>query len=289
MADKDKYKTVKKLCETCGNEFLITPSDAKRGRGKFCSLACSRPGASKCNHTFFREPSPAMAWVLGLVFSDGCLLEGHKGHRARLSIKSIDYQMLYAARRVSENETKIFNSGQTQTGKRVYRLEWSHPQIISDVKMLGITPRKSLTAEFPRSLPRKYWIDFIRGLFDGDGHVSAYKDKRRKMSFVRQWVLLGTHNMLEPIPNVFGLKNTIHPYQKIFRLRYYSLGDLRSIYEQLYYAKELPCLERKKQKFLEAITVGVDSPIEVDSFKRENHGLQQVNGYTKGRYFPSLS
>lgn len=102
MIDRDtKYKTIPKTCETCGSVFFITPSDNKRGRGKFCSQLCHRPHATKCNEGFFGKPSPEMAWVLGVVFTDGCLSKARNSHRSRLSIKSIDYQLLDTMRRIS--------------------------------------------------------------------------------------------------------------------------------------------------------------------------------------------
>ena len=37
---KAKSKLVKRICETCGKDFLVKPSVIKRGYGKFCSQEC---------------------------------------------------------------------------------------------------------------------------------------------------------------------------------------------------------------------------------------------------------
>lgn len=283
MIDRDaKYRTIPKTCITCGQSFLVTPSDAKRGRGKFCSSACNRPNAIECNEKFFDVTSPEMAWVLGLVFSDGNLSDSQSGRRARLSIKSIDYQLLDTVKHISENGCGIYKDGITSSGNEIYRLEWSHPQIISSIQRWGIVPRKTLNSGFPSALPKGMWSDFIRGLFDGDGCVHLSMDKRRKSSYLRQCCFLGTQDLLRPIPIHFGLDDKIIPYRAIAKLVYYKVSDLRKIFDAMYYSKDVPCLERKRVKFEQAISVGIDTPIVVQAFER-NGG--NVSGYNRFRAY----
>lgn len=283
MIDRDvKYKTIPKICETCGSSFFITPSDDKRGRGKFCSQLCHRPHATECNERFFDEPSPEMAWVLGLVFTDGCLSEARNSHRSRLSIKSIDYQLLETVRSVSENNGRIFNAGKTSAQNEIYRLEWSHPQIISDVMKWGVVPRKTLNLTFPYGLPKELWNDFIRGLFDGDGCIHLSIDKRRKSSYLRQCCFLGTQDLLRPIPAHLGVRDKIIPYRAIAKLVYYKVSDLRKIFDAMYHFPNVPCLERKRAKFEQVISVGIDTPIVVQTFNR-NGGA--VGGYSRIRVY----
>jgi hypothetical protein len=48
---------------------------------------------------------------------------------------------------------------------------------------IGITPNKSKTiAEL--KVPKDYFFDFLRGLFDGDGSIYSYFDKRWRSSFM---------------------------------------------------------------------------------------------------------
>jgi len=39
------HKKVERICQHCGQAFLIYPSKVKMGKGKFCSRACSDKGA----------------------------------------------------------------------------------------------------------------------------------------------------------------------------------------------------------------------------------------------------
>lgn len=283
MIDRDaKYRTIPKTCITCGQSFFVTTSDDKRGRGKFCSSDCHRPHATECNEKFFDVVSPEMAWVLGLAFSDGNLSDCRNGHRARLSIKSIDYQLLDTVKRVSGNGGRIFNAGKTSAHNEIYRLEWSHPQIIASAKRWGIVPRKTLNLTFPYALPKELWNDFIRGLFDGDGCVHLSMDKRRRSSYLRQCCFLGTNDLLRPLPSHLGLDDRITPYRAIAKLVYYKVSDLRRIFDAMYHSLNVPCLERKRAKFEQAISDGIDVPVVVQAFER-NGGA--VSGYSRIRVY----
>ena len=46
--------------------------------------------------------------------------------------------------------------------------------MVLDLIELGLIPKKSLIMQFPE-IPGEYFWDFIRGYFDGDGHVSIRK------------------------------------------------------------------------------------------------------------------
>lgn len=260
-----------KTCVTCKKPFYVSVYDAARGRGKFCNPNCHRPGASKVNSNFFSLPSSEMAYVLGLLFSDGNLLEPVKEHRHRLSIKSIDLQLIETVKALSEHEGKIFNVGNTQSGNPVYRLEWSHPQIIQDVQQWGISARKTLTSQFPRQLPEQFWGDFIRGLSDGDGCIGVYEYPK---TTIRSWTLLGTMLVLDPIPDFFGLDRRIYPYRSIAKLCYQSKKDIQVVWDNLYGDREVPCLERKRQMFVEVLN-GKRS-----AERRKSH-LQVVGGDSK--------
>ena len=52
----------------------------------------------------------------------------------------------------------------------------SSEKIARDLTKLGVTPRKSLSAVFPRWLSRQLESHFVRGLSDGDG-ITAYMTK----------------------------------------------------------------------------------------------------------------
>ena len=47
VRDKKGTNKVRHICENCGNEFMVRPSRAKHGRGKFCSPKCQYKSNNK--------------------------------------------------------------------------------------------------------------------------------------------------------------------------------------------------------------------------------------------------
>jgi len=61
------------VCKYCHSEFKTTESQVRRGRG-FCRRQCySNYLSSFVDAEFFSEPNSDMAYVLGLIVSDGCI------------------------------------------------------------------------------------------------------------------------------------------------------------------------------------------------------------------------
>lgn len=269
-------------CLTCGKEFEIQLSKHKKGGGKYCTIKCFKESQrSKVNSDFFANPTSDMAYVLGVFMSDGYLTKKTSGNLF-LCLKLNDKDLLETIKALMKFEGSVCGAGLTQSGNQSYKIEISDSKIISDVQKWGIVERKTLTAKFPIELPQEYWRDFIRGIFDGDGCVHLSKDKRRKSSYLRQCVFLGTRDILSYIPNLMELEDKVVEYKKICRLAYYKLSDLQKIFDVLYYSDDAPCLQRKKLKFEEALNVGRDEPIEVKDFMKNG---KLVKGFSRERTF----
>lgn len=112
------------------------------------------------NEDFFKEWSHEMAWVLGMIITDGNL---HKD-RAQVSITQKDIRVL---EKISEYTSSAHKIRETNGS---FRLTISSQVLKDDLTKLGLTPRKSLTVKFP-NIPEEYLTSFIRGVFDGDGSV----------------------------------------------------------------------------------------------------------------------
>jgi hypothetical protein len=273
---------IKRICQNCGASFDIDRWRLKNpNRGKFCSRECRGCSLKEVNKDFFKAPSANMAWVLGLMFSDGCY------YRNQFSIKSIDRQLLETVKDVMESTYTIRQTEKTSAGNLVYVLDVCGSKLEVTPEYWGMHRQKTLTIKYPEHLPDEYAPDFIRGLFDGDGHVRAVIDKRRKNSDRREWYLLGTKDLLREVQSKLPVHCNLADYKKIAKIRCYSIGALTALYEYLYYKKEIPCLTRKRLKFEDAIKMSGD--VAVNSFERVNRGLQSVNKYTRKRYYASLS
>jgi len=123
------------------------------------------------NEDFFKKWSPEMAYVLGFFAADGTMIENKRGgHYIELEIA--DRRLLYKIRHILGSNNKITARKRNREWKIAYRLQIGSNVIFNDLLELGITPRKSKTIELP-NVPNEYFRDFVRGYFDGDGHIAA--------------------------------------------------------------------------------------------------------------------
>jgi len=129
---------------------------------------------------FFQRWSPKMAYVLGEVCADGCLVEHANGYHC-LNITSKDLSWLQQLQRTLQAEQKI------GIKRRAYQLQIRNQILYRSLLDLGLTPRKSKTLQLP-SVPADVFPDFVRGYFDGDGCVMVWREKR----WQRGWQLRTT-------------------------------------------------------------------------------------------------
>lgn len=115
----------------------------------------------RTNATFFSNWSAEMAWVLGLLFTDGNLMHG----QVRLATK--DRELPEKVRDLIAPQREI-NVYANSPGRYLYSFGFNHPQVLADLIRLGLTENKSLTMRFP-DIPKPYLRHFIRGCWDGDG------------------------------------------------------------------------------------------------------------------------
>lgn len=245
MARPKKSVDIVKVCENCGKEYSITEWENRRRDRKFCGLDCFYEHESSfVDENFFAEPNSQMAYVLGLIITDGCLYENHYGSE-RISIKSIDKDMLDMVKTMMKSEYSIYNCGKTSAGNNCWRIEIANQKIVDDVKKWGITPRKTFTTQFP-PLPKKYHADFVRGVFDGDGGVYLYDYNGRKAI---QFCILGTKSLLDGVVEAVGANVKVKPYRKISKIMFAAQNEIEKFYNFMYYKDNVPCLGRKKAAF----------------------------------------
>lgn len=109
------------------------------------------------------------AYFLGLLFADGNVYS--KTNRVQITLSNKDVYIL------KEFSERIGYKGKLYLDKVIYsKLILPSKKMCADLTKLGCTPRKSLTLEFPTLVPDHLLHHFIRGCFDGDGHVSFRKN-----------------------------------------------------------------------------------------------------------------
>ena len=207
-----------------------------------------------------------MAYVLGLIFSDGAIEDVRKSSRTcYLSITSKDRSLLTQVRKAMSSNHRIytrqpliktFGDGKSYLCSKVFYLRIGNKNIFQDLINLGVTPRKSLRMRFPNILDR-YLGYFIRGYLDGDGCINTYLPKGRKTPKLSVIFTSGSQKFLlklsEKISKVIEI-NTAQPINHsngAFDIRYCkseSLKILAFIYNSL---EKAPYLGRKYNKYQE--------------------------------------
>jgi len=116
-----------------------------------------------------------MSYVLGYIVADGCITvsKGRKSRPFSLNITSADRKHLYKIREILASNHKI--SKKSGNAPNVaYQLQIRNPILTTDLMNFGILPRKTANLNHIE-VPDKYFSDFVRGFFDGDGTIYTYK------------------------------------------------------------------------------------------------------------------
>lgn len=118
------------------------------------------------NSDFFKYWNDEMAYILGYIFADGSVRIRKSG--MELSIKSKDFEILETMNNKMRSNYRISKES-IETGE-IFRLSIYRSEIVKDLIKFGVIPRKTLIMTLP-DIPENFFFHFIRGYFDGDGHV----------------------------------------------------------------------------------------------------------------------
>jgi LAGLIDADG-like domain len=207
-----------------------------------------------------RDPewSPEIAWIVGLIATDGNLSKTRSG----ITLTSKDLDLLEGVRRCLSLSNSIGRSeGGLGTGVR--RLQWRSRTLYAWLRNIGLTPRKSLTLG-PLAVPDACFADFLRSCIDGDGTVLAYTDRyhtAKKASYVYQRLYVSLVSASRPfvdwieatIHRLRGVRGGVHEKRRRDRAR--TAWVLRcskkasvQLLAWMYYAPDVVCLARKRAK-----------------------------------------
>ena len=137
----------------------------------------------KVNKNFFKEWSNEMAYVLGFLAADGYLTHNKRGANY-WSIKITDRALLYSIRKIIQSNHKINFREKRGNESAIYRLQIGSKEMCEDLNKLGLTTNKTKSLSVP-FVPDEFFSDFVRGYFDGDGHVWVGEiHKERKTRYI---------------------------------------------------------------------------------------------------------
>lgn len=203
------------------------------------------------NPNFFKKESSDMAWLLGFLASDGNISKN--GNKIRIELSIVDKEILEKIKEVVGIENPI-RIREDKRGFVFASLEWSCSEHKKDLEKYNIVPKKTYILSPPTKLNEKFYIDYIRGYFDGDGTINLNSSHGRKSlrwgicgasKPVLEWIIKVLENEYN-IPAINIHKDSSH--EKNFYSFAYSTISARKIYNILYTENSL-FLKRKKEKY----------------------------------------
>ncbi len=192
--------------------------------------------------------SSEFAYAIGLLTTDGCLPSN--GRQFDLTSKDKEQLENFIRCLKIKNKIGIKTSG---LGKKSFRVQFGDVNFYKFLLNIGLMPNKSkILAEL--DIPDKYFFDFLRGHFDGDGTFYSYWDPRWKSSFMfyTEFISASKKHIDWVRAKLFSkLKIRGHISKAInnsaYQLKYAKAESLKLLPE-MYYDKQVICLSRKREK-----------------------------------------
>lgn len=203
--------------------------------------------------TYFDTEGPNMAYIMGFWAADGNISVDE--NRLDLELNSNDIEILERIREELKSERPI-KTYQCQNGYTKSKLLFWSSHIKQVFIEYGIVPNKTYSKNFhaPYKLAKEYWIDYIRGFFDGDGCVKKASSLTFELNSINKQFLLDIQNFMLEYYNIkmeISIAHARPNEQVLYRL--YCYGEkAKQIYNVLYTPHSL-YLQRKFNRWQELL------------------------------------
>lgn len=209
---------------------------------------------SDMNIHAFDVLNDATAWVLGLIWSDGCLSWN------RVSITSKDFDLLNTVEQVVGGRDLIKRRKIAKYGN----LSMLSSYLANVLRQYGLTEAKSLICRWPIGMPRDLDWAFLRGVIDGDGTVRLTPKRTvdgRNMPVLHVSVVSGSSGFVADIKELLDSVNIRYSVSWktsvncfIGKITIHRIDSLRLLYS-LMHGSNGPSLERKRRPFEEWMAI----------------------------------
>lgn len=222
----------------------------------------NKSNVESVDERFFENWSHEMAYVLGFFAADGCLTKNSKRQNYYIEFVSTDLDVLKKIKTAMSAGQRITKKvSRVNSGKQGFRIQIGSKKLFQNLLDLGFTSKKSNKVRCPE-IPREYYHDFLRGVFDGDGCLTCGNYMRKDCRALRKVISIrftsGSKIFLEQIINriseIVGTKGGfIYVKQSsAFELVYSTLDTLK-ILRYIYQCKNCIYMNRKYKKSMELL------------------------------------
>ncbi len=190
------------------------------------------------------------AYFLGLLFADGNVRKNYLAFVISLTEKD-KYILDYFSNKIFgfikldyRGCIKIYGKNNKEyISKPSFRLTVCSKKLCYKLKEYGCEPKKSLILEWPKNIPDNMIHHFIRGYFDGDGHIS----KEGKV-----FTIVSSDKFCEDfskfLKNELDIDGRIVKAGKVSRFMFYRQDKMQKIKEFMYKDATI-FLQRKRDRF----------------------------------------
>ncbi len=183
-------------------------------------------------------------YLVGLITTDGCLSSDCR----HIDITSKDHLFLKQIKNTIDINNKItvkYNSKKQES----FHIQIANKNFYDFLLSIGLTPKKSLTLGEIK-VPGQYFVDFLRGLIDGDGCIRRWLHSSNNKE---QWSLRiysGSETFINWLQNTamanLKVNGRVHKNGKNLWVLKFGKMSARIILDRCYYENAL-ALERKEQ------------------------------------------
>ncbi len=197
--------------------------------------------------------SPNFAYAIGLLATDGHLSKDGRHFDLTSKDKEQIKNFMKCLGVVNKVGKKLSGSGRV-----ALRVQYGDVLFYQFLLTVGLTPAKSKTLG-SLNIPEKYFFDFLRGAFDGDGSFYSYYDLRWRSSFMFYLTFISASPkyirwIREKLSQKLGVRGHISAdgRKRTQQLKYAKREALR-ILKKMYYGQAVVCLGRKRLKIERAL------------------------------------
>lgn len=153
---------------------------------------------------FDKIDTPNKAYILGLMYADGCV--SNKTNNFSISLQERDVDILNKIKSELQSNHPLYYLKYNEKNPNLsnqYMLSITNKQLHNSLIDKGVIPNKSLKLEFPNYLDDHLIPHFIRGYLDGDGHISK-NSKEKRIS------IISTVNFCNTLKSIIKNKLNVH-------------------------------------------------------------------------------
>jgi hypothetical protein len=194
------------------------------------------------NLSFFSEPTPELAWVVGILLTDGYI-----SNRRILGLELTDRDVVEKVR-AAIGSTHPITEKRSIVHKTRYVLRVGSTELTAILAGYGVVPAKSKIVRLPL-LSQELLPHIIRGIWDGDGHLGL-----RGGSMTADLVSASRYFIEQDVAAVlasWGIKNSIYTARGYGQWHIQTILSAHNLCEIMYRdSAEHMRMDRKYQTYL---------------------------------------